>query len=96
MKLNVEHVLPGHGAPGGREVLQGQRDLMIELKKAVAAAIASGKNQDDIVKRDGEKLISTSIQLPDTVKNWVGPSLTAQVRDTYDEITQKKPHGDIR
>jgi hypothetical protein len=29
------------------------------------------------------------------VKNWVGPSLPAQVRDTWEEIVQKKPHGDI-
>ncbi|MDQ6758485.1 MAG: MBL fold metallo-hydrolase [Acidobacteriota bacterium] len=95
MKLKVEHVLPGHGGPGGPEVLQGQRDFMIELKKAVSTAVAQGKSLDDIVKRDGEKLVSTSIQLPEAVKNWVGPSLTTQVRDAYEEITQKKPHGDV-
>ncbi len=29
------------------------------------------------------------------VKTWVGSGLAAQVRDTYEEITQHKPHGDI-
>ena len=95
LKLKVEYVLPGHGGPGGPEILQGQRMFMIELKKAVSAAIAGGKSLDDIVKRDGEKLISTSIELPDSVKNWVGPSLSSQVRDAYEEISQKKPHGDV-
>ena len=38
---------------------------------------------------------STSITLPDNVKNWVGTFLPAQVKDTYEEISQKKPHGDL-
>jgi hypothetical protein len=29
------------------------------------------------------------------VKNWSGAFLPAQVRDTWEEIVQKKPHGDI-
>ena len=37
----------------------------------------------------------TSITLPGSVKNWTGPFLAAQVRDTWEEIVQKKPHGDI-
>jgi hypothetical protein len=38
---------------------------------------------------------STSITLPENVKNWVGPFLALHVKDTYEEITQKKPHGDL-
>ncbi len=95
MKLGAEHVLPGHGGAGGPEILQGQHDFMVELNKAVKAAIQGGKKLDDIVKQDGGKLISTTIQLPDSVKNWVGPGLAAQVKDAYEEITQNKPHGDI-
>jgi hypothetical protein len=26
----------------------------------------------------------------------VGPFLAAQVKDTYEEITQRKPHGEIQ
>ena len=37
-----------------------------------------------------------TVPLPDNVKNWVGDSLRAQIKDTYEEITQKKPHGEIK
>ena len=33
--------------------------------------------------------------LTETVKNWTGDSLPAQVKDVYEEITQGKPHGEI-
>jgi glyoxylase-like metal-dependent hydrolase (beta-lactamase superfamily II) len=95
-KLDVQHVLPGHGGLGGKEILDGQGRFMAELHKAVQAAVKQGKKLDDIVKRDGEKLVSTSVQLPDSVKNWVsGDGLPAQVKDAYEEITQHKPHGDL-
>ena len=95
LKLDIEHVLPGHGGPGGKEILEGQRAFMTELHKAVEAAIKDGKKVDDVVKMDGTKLVSTSIRLPDNVHNWVGPSLPAQVRDAYQEIAQHKPVGDL-
>jgi len=95
LKLNPEHVLPGHGGAGGKEVLEGQGLFMTELHSAVVAAVKQGKKLDDIVKKDGDKLVSTSIQLPASVKNWVGDGLPDQVRDAYEEITQHKPHGDI-
>ena len=41
------------------------------------------------------KAVSTSIQLSDGVKNWVGDGFAGQVRETYDEIAQGKPHGDL-
>lgn len=85
-KLKVTQVLPGHGQPGGPEVLAGQALFMTELHKGVKSAIDQGKKLEDI---------KTSLQLPDSVKNWVGPSLAAQVKDTYEEITQNKPHGEI-
>jgi cyclase len=94
-KLDVQHVLPGHGGAGGTEILAGQAQFMIELHKAVQNAVAQGKKLPDIVKMDGTKLVSTSIQLPDGVRNWVGNGLAAQVKDTFEEITQNKPHGDI-
>src|SRR5215472_10266602 len=37
-KLKVKQVLPGHGEPGGPEVLEGQAQYMVELHKAVKAA----------------------------------------------------------
>ena len=94
-KLNVTRVLPGHGEPGGREVLAGQERFMTELQKAVKSAIGQGKKLEDLVEKKDGKPVKTSLQLPDNVKHWVGLSLPAQVQDTYEEITQGKPHGEI-
>ncbi len=82
-------------------LLEGELQFMTELHKAVGAAVKQGKKLTDIVPA-GTKMVygnevpaSTSITLPDNVKNWVGAFLPAQVRDTYEEISQKKPHGDL-
>ncbi len=85
-KLDVRYVLPGHGASGGRELLEGQKQFFIELRNAVQSAVKSGKKADEIV---------ASLTLPDNVKNWVGKGLPGQARDAYNEITQKKPAGDL-
>ena len=84
LKLDVEHVLPGHGPSGGREILEGQRAFMMALHDAVKSGVDSGKKADDI---------AAGVHLPDNVKNWVGPGLAGQVRDAYKEITEKKPIG---
>ncbi|MBZ5606811.1 MAG: MBL fold metallo-hydrolase [Acidobacteriia bacterium] len=94
MKLDVEHVLPGHGPAGGKEVLVGQRAFMLELHKGVEAAIKSGQKLGDLVKTENGRQVA-ALQLPDSVKNWVGPSLPAQVTDAYNEITNKKAAGDL-
>jgi glyoxylase-like metal-dependent hydrolase (beta-lactamase superfamily II) len=100
-KLDVEHVLPGHGAPGGKEMLEGQRRFLIELHYAVANAIQQGKKLTDLVP-PGTTMVygnivpsTTNVVLPPFVRHWVGDFLPAQIRDTYEEITQKKPHGDL-
>ena len=90
--LGALHVLPGHGESGGPEILEGQMKFMSELHKAVDNAIKQGKKLEEVVPPGTGK---TSLTLPASVKNWTGPSLAAQVRDTWEEIVQKKPHGDI-
>jgi hypothetical protein len=67
---------------------------MLELHKAVDAAVKSGKKLDDVVKTENGSQVTT-IQLPDSVKKWVGPGLAAQVKDTYNEIASHKPAGDL-
>ena len=84
-RLRVKTVLPGHGVPAGPEVLAGQARFMVELRKAVQAGVDQGKKPADLAK----------LQLPESVKNWVGEGLPAQVKDAYEEITQGKPHGEI-
>jgi cyclase len=85
-KLKIEYVLPGHGAPGGKDLFDGQILFFTELQKGVKSAIDSGKKAEDLV---------ATVKLPDTVKNWTGDSLPAQLKDTYEEMTQGKPHGEI-
>ena len=95
MKLNVEHVLPGHGPSGGKDIMVGQRAFMIELHKHVAAAVKSGMKLDDLVKTENGKQMA-ALQLPDSVKNWVSAgSLPSQVKDAFNEITSQKPAGDL-
>src|SRR5262249_1063835 len=93
--LRLTHVLPGHGGPGSKEVLNGQEQFFIELTKAVRAEIAQNRKLEDILKKEGPKMVSTSIHLPENVKNWVGDGLANQVKDAYEELTQGKPHGEI-
>lgn len=93
-KLDVQHVLPGHGGPGGKEVLEGQRQFFLELYSAVGKAVKEGKKLEDLVKGSGPKR-SVTITLPSSVKNWVGSFHPDQVSDTFQEITQGKPHGEI-
>jgi cyclase len=95
LKLKVDHVLPGHGGAGGKEILTGQRAFMIELRKAVLAEVAKGKKLGDLVKTANGKQMAT-LQLPDSVKNWVSAdSLPDQVRDAYNEVTTGKAAGDL-
>ncbi len=99
--LQVDHVLPGHGPNGGPELLEGQSRFLNELHKAVENAIKKGKTLEEIVPAATTTVAGnvvpavTTITLPASVKNWTGPSLPSQVRDTWEEITQKKPSGDI-
>jgi cyclase len=94
-KLKVATVLPGHGEPGGKEVLAGQILYLTELHKAVKSAITQGKKVEDIVEMKDGAPVKASLQLPDSVKHWVGGSLPAQVYATYQEISKGKPYGEI-
>jgi glyoxylase-like metal-dependent hydrolase (beta-lactamase superfamily II) len=83
-RLDVQYVLPGHGDTAGKELLEGQAQFMTQLHKAVDAAVKQGKKIEEV-----------KVTLPDNVKNWVGRGLPDQVKDTYREITAKKPRGDL-
>jgi len=94
-KLGPKFVLPGHGPSGGPEILAGQARFMTELLKAAEQAVKQGKKLEDIVTMKDGKPVSTSIQLPGSVQNWVGSSLPTQVMHAYNEVAQKKPAGDL-
>lgn len=94
-KLAVDHVLPGHGPAGGKEILRGERMFMESLYRTVQAEVKKGKKLEDLVTLEKGEPKKTSIKLGDEVKNWVGGPLPSQVRDAYREITDKKPAGDL-
>lgn len=95
-KLDVQYVLSGHGKPGGKALLRGQSLFLAALKNAVRTSIEQGKKLDDLVIRRDGKLVARGVELPGAVKNWVGDEfLGRQVRDTYEELTQGKPRGDL-
>ena len=76
-KLKVKHVLPGHGEPGGRELLTGQEQFLVELYKVVKAGADQGKPPEEI---------AAGLEWPENVRRWVGDSLKGLVRDTYSQI----------
>lgn len=92
-KLNAKTVLPGHGLPGGPEVLVGQAAFFVELRKAVEGEIRRGKKLEDLVQTKGGQPTSTAVKLPASVSNWVGDFLATQVNDTYLELTKNQPRG---
>jgi cyclase len=92
--LNVTYVLPGHGPAGGEEILTGQKEFILSLYHAVKSEVDQGRKLSDIVTLDAKgHPQSTTIQLPATVKNWVGHNLPGQVQDVYNKIT--KHDGDL-
>lgn len=95
LKLDVRHVLPGHGAAGGAEIVEGQGRFFTELRQAVDRAVKSGKRLDDLVTLAQDRPTATTVQLPDAVKTWVGGNLPSQVRDAFNEITQRRPAGTL-
>jgi glyoxylase-like metal-dependent hydrolase (beta-lactamase superfamily II) len=45
---DVKVVVPGHGVPGGVEILRGQRDYLRDMLQSVTAGIKSGKTGDQL------------------------------------------------
>jgi cyclase len=86
-KLKVKFVLPGHGMFAGHELIVGQAQFFTELHKAVQEGISQGKSVDEL---------QASLKLPGTVDEWVSDkSLKQQIADTYREIKEGKPRGEL-
>ena len=77
-------------------MLNGQAQFFVELRKSVADAIRSGKKLPDLIIKQGQKTVGTSITLPASVQNWVDKEgLPGDVEVVYKEMTTGKPHGEI-
>jgi glyoxylase-like metal-dependent hydrolase (beta-lactamase superfamily II) len=105
-RLDVVHVLPGHGAAGGKELLDGEIRFFDTLYRLVEEAVKRGETLEQVVTiKDGRPVAST-IRLPadlDAAYVYHGPDLKpwqvsrfpTQVMATYREITESKPYGEI-
>lgn len=89
-KLKLEKVAPGHGPLGAAEVIPGQREFLSTLVREVDAARKAGRGLGDLVKLEGERPVSTSVKMPDSVKTWVGPRLPVQLQETWQQLAKTK------
>jgi glyoxylase-like metal-dependent hydrolase (beta-lactamase superfamily II) len=105
-KLDVAHVLPGHGKAGGKELLEGEIRFFDTLYQVVEAAVKRGETLDHVVTMEAGRPVATTIRLPkdlDDVYVFHGPGLKpwqvsrfpTQVMAAYREITEGKPYGEI-
>lgn len=82
--LHPLQVLPGHGEPGGVEILEGQRYFIQDLLDTVRKQIAEGKTP-----------AAMSLSLPERDRDWTPADLSTDLGIAYAEITRHKPAGDI-
>ena len=94
-KLNAQFVLPGHGARGGGEILKGQARFFEDLLRAVGAEVKKGKKLEDVVTYEGKRAKSTTIQVSEGARKWVGDGFPGQVATAYKEVAERKPAGDL-
>jgi phosphoglycerate dehydrogenase-like enzyme/glyoxylase-like metal-dependent hydrolase (beta-lactamase superfamily II) len=85
-QLDVKLVLPGHGPPAGKELLEKQKRYFVELRQQVKKGIDAGQDFEDIRK---------SIDMP-WYKEWttVNPS-PANVEHVYGELTGRVAPWDL-
>src|SRR5438034_1688977 len=77
-QLDVNLVLPGHGAVAGNELLEKQKKYFVELRQHVRKGIAANQPLDDIIK---------NIDLP-WYKEWTGTTPAVDnIKHVYAEMT---------
>jgi phosphoglycerate dehydrogenase-like enzyme/glyoxylase-like metal-dependent hydrolase (beta-lactamase superfamily II) len=77
-QLNVDLVCPGHGMIVGKELLETQKRYFVDLRKQVGAALADGKNIDEIIK---------AVDMP-WYKEWTGVTPPGDnIKHVYGELT---------
>ncbi len=80
-KLDVRHVLPGHGKPAGKALLTGQRGFIEALTAAVSDAITRGQKLTDLVEmKDGKPSVSR-LKLPQAYDLWAKDSFAPTTGD---------------
>jgi glyoxylase-like metal-dependent hydrolase (beta-lactamase superfamily II) len=72
MQLRPLYVLPGHGDGGGIEILEGQREFLIDLYSAVKEQVDAGKTLAEI-----------HVELPERDRNWVPKDMAWDIEANY-------------
>ena len=72
LALDARTYVPGHGAPGGREIVEKQRRYFDEVSAVVGRGVASGWNEREIVDelRRGSPGYLLEMVLPETVRRF--------------------------
>lgn len=100
--LDVRHVLPGHGKPGSKEILGGQREYLEALVAEVTRAIQHGKKLEDLVEMKNGTPTVSRLALPSSLDHWAkdslagpteewplkGPTSGRKVRDVYTQLSR--------
>ncbi len=79
-QLDVALILPGHGPPARKDLLEKQRRYFVELRQQVKEGIQAGKDVEDIRK---------GLRMP-WYKEWTGVEASTRdenVKHVYDELT---------
>jgi glyoxylase-like metal-dependent hydrolase (beta-lactamase superfamily II) len=87
LALKPLHVLPGHGAAGGTEILSGQQKFLRDLYREVKAQTDGGKTPAEM-----------HIKLPESDSNWVPnrpDGLQQDIETVYLELTSHAPAGSV-
>jgi cyclase len=84
IELRPLYVLPGHGDASGIEILEGQRQFLIDLYSAVKEQVDAGKTLAEI-----------HVELPERDRNWVPKDLAWDIEANYTEITHHMPAGAV-
>ena len=81
-ELPIKKLAPGHGEPGGREIIASQRRYFVELRAAIRQFIDDGKTLDEI---------KNEIDIP-FYKMWTGVDVKTRVENiehVYSELTEQ-------
>jgi cyclase len=79
-------VLPGHGQPGGVEMLEGQARFLRDLRSACDADVRAGLSVPQAARQ---------LRLPPADATWVRQDMTQDVQIEYAEIEAGKPAGSL-
>jgi glyoxylase-like metal-dependent hydrolase (beta-lactamase superfamily II) len=93
LELDVKTVLPGHGPAGGREILDRQRAFLEHVGEAGRKAVADGKPLSSLVASYPGAPPFAHLPLPNSLRDFGGPSYAEMLRAAFEEARSGKPYG---